>query len=567
MPISDILAYEIYIILLFHIPAILVLISFCTYLYLNAKKSLILYSFLTLSGMLLIWMVSKVLKTVSPNASIRWFFIVTQYFGVQFMGYCLFLFSYIYTKNRLPSKKFIAFLAIPPTFSFLAVLSNPLHMQFYSYYDFYKDHFGPLFLPIQSVQYLYLLAGILLLSKNYTKQPEFEGRQLWAKFFATVTLIPIFGNLYYILFKLGILEWIFPIPVFDFSPIAGTIALILFIIPALRFRFFDISPFSYRQIFNQMPTGIVFVTEKGQLYAPNRAFQTTLGVQLEQPTMQNLLHLAVSNQDYLLFETFYKTNDAVSFILETHNNHFYRVRQRSINKRDVLLSFSDITSIMLLRKSLNIKNIALLEINKELETLSGKAAELSTTRIKTAIAQNLHDILGHSLTIALCTADLAANDLHGETSTEKLEIIYNLLTRSLADLKNAVYGNPLNFQETSLIKSIQQLENPNIELQLVYQGTPYELDSEKTEAFFRICQEAVTNSIRHGKAKKIHIFLRFFPEKAELFIIDNGVGCRDIHKSFGLSGMESRIAELNGTISFGSDGNQGFHIYAKIEYH
>lgn len=565
MPVSSKLAYEIYIILLFHIPAIIILISFCTYLFLKAKKTPVLYSFLALSGMLLIWMISKVLKTVSPNESIRWFFIVTQYFGVEFMGFFLFLFAYIYKKNYLPPKKIVILLCIIPTLSFIVVLTNPIHMVFYSYYDFYKDNFGPLFFLIQFFQYLYLIVGIVMLSKNHTLQPAFEGRQLWARFFATITLIPLAANIYYILFKLSIVGWIFSVPVFDFSPIAGTAALILFIIPALRFRFFDISPVSHKQIFNQMPTLFVFVSEKGELYSPNHAFQSVFGNQLENPTIHNLLKLAATELNFLAFSDYYKNEDSSSFILETRNKRYYQIRQRFINQKSRLLSFSDITTIMLMRQDLHLKNCELLKINEELQALSGKAAELSSTRIKTAVAQNIHDILGHSLTVALCTADFTSKNLNEKTALENLELIYNLLIRSLKDLKNTVYGKPLNLQETTLTKSIQQLTNPNIELLLVSQGTPYELSTAKTEAFFRICQEAVTNAIRHGKAEKIHIFLRFFPEKTELFVIDNGIGCKEIHKNFGLSGMESRIAALNGTISFGSDGIQGFHIHVKIE--
>ena len=565
MPVSDKLAYEIFIILLFHIPAILILFSFCTYLYLKAKKTPVLLSFLSLAAMLLIWMISKVLKTVSPNESIRWFFIVTQYFGVQFIGYTLFIFAYIYAKNKIPKRSLLFVLAFLPTLSFLAVLTNPLHMQFYSYYDFYKDRFGRLFIPIQSIQYLYLLAGILMLSKNYTKQPAFKNRQHWSFLFAAVTLIPLFANVYYILFKLNLFRWIFPFPVFDFSPIAGTIALILFTIPALYFRFFDISPISHQQIFDQMPTGIVFVTKKELLYSPNFAFQNYFGLQLEVPTLSCLKRFICTKSNNTDFTSFYKSGSSTAFLLELQPHRYFQVRQRFIGGQNRMLSFSDVSLIMHLRQDLHKQHLELVTINHELKSLSGKSAELSAARIKSAVAQNIHDILGHSLTIALCTVDLSIRNQMEHSFSENLFLIQELLNRSLEDLRNAVTGNPLNLHETSLTKAIQQLSNPNISVHFISQGTPYELCNLKTEAIFRICQEAITNSIRHGHAEKIHIFLRFFPEKVELFIIDDGIGCKQIKKNFGLTGMETRIAELNGYICFGSDGTQGFHIHVKLD--
>ena len=565
MPVSDKLAYEIYIILLFHIPAIVILVSFCAYLCQKAKKNLVRSSFLSLAFMLLIWMVSKVMKTVSPNESIRWFFIVTQYLGVQFMGYFLVLFARVYTKDRMPALRTRIVLAILPALSFLVVATNPLHMMFYSYYDFYKDRFGPLFIPIQSIQYLYLLSGIMMLAPNYTHQPGFKGRVIWARFFAVVTMIPLLANAYYILFKLDVFPWIFSIPVFDFSPIAGTVALLLFVIPALQFRFFEISPISHKQIIRQMLTGIVFVTKKNNLYSPNQAFLNMFQSYELTSDKESLFAVAATQQNREQFVCFFEEQKEGSFALETKDQHYYMVKQQWVDKKNRVFAFSDTTEIVKMKNKLKEKNKDLQELNAELQVLSSKAAELSATRIKAAVAQNIHDILGHSLTVALCTADMALFEKEESAILEKLDLMMNLLNRSLEDLKNTVHGNPINLKDTTLIKAIQELSSPKIAVNLVLQGTPYELNKEKTEALFRTCQEAITNAIRHGKAEKIHMFLRFYPEKVELFMIDDGVGCKEIHKNIGLTGMETRIKNLKGSIHFGSDGIQGFHIYVKIE--
>jgi signal transduction histidine kinase len=77
---------------------------------------------------------------------------------------------------------------------------------------------------------------------------------------------------------------------------------------------------------------------------------------------------------------------------------------------------------------------------------------------------------------------------------------------------------------------------------------------------YRICQEALTNSLRHGKATNVSIILRLSDDMISLYIIDDGVGCKNIKKSIGLSNMENRVMELGGKISFGSDGEKGFNI-------
>lgn len=562
MPITDKLAYEIYIILIFHLPAILILIAFCTYIYFKANKTPVLFSFLALAAMLLIWMVSKVFKTVSPDENLRWVFIVCQYFGVQFLGVCLVIFAYIYTKNKVPSNKTMIILGVFPLASFIAVLTNPLHMQFYSHYDFYKDSFGKLFLPIQSIQYVYLIAGVVMLSKGFTRQPSFAGRRGWARLFATLTIFPLLANCYYILFKMDVFEWIFPFPVFDFSPIAGTMALILFTIPALRFKFFDISPVSYRQIFNHMQTGIVFIASNGTLFSPNKAFNEMFSEDLSRQNINRFAEHFLKGENASVAEKLFFSEINSSAYLKSNDGKYYFVRSMLITGGVRLFSFSDVTDIAVLEKNLSEKNQELVRINSELVEMSGKSAELSATRIKSAVAQNVHDILGHSLTVAICTSELAVRDMDCDEVRMKLEIIYDLLSASLDDLKKSVQGSD-TINQTSLTKAILSLKNPGIELDLVAQGSPYELDTTHTEAIFRICQEALTNSIKHGKASSIHIFLRYYKNKFEIFIIDNGVGCTHIKKSYGLIGMESRTAELGGELSFGSDGG-GFHIYARF---
>jgi signal transduction histidine kinase len=101
-------------------------------------------------------------------------------------------------------------------------------------------------------------------------------------------------------------------------------------------------------------------------------------------------------------------------------------------------------------------------------------------------------------------------------------------------------------------------------MELVVQGETYELTSEQTEGIFRLCQESITNSIRHGKAKHSHIIIRYEKHQVQVFVIDDGQGCSTIKPNYGLSGIEARIKALKGEVSFGSDGERGFHIHANI---
>ena len=139
-----------------------------------------------------------------------------------------------------------------------------------------------------------------------------------------------------------------------------------------------------------------------------------------------------------------------------------------------------------------------------------------------------------------------------------------LLTSSLNDIKNALHGNESAWNKNSLIHALEYLKNDKIQLEVQVQGTPYELNTLQTEAIYRLCQEAVTNAIKHGKASSIYTILRFQSQQLEVYTIDNGKGCSHITKSFGLNGIEERIQSLLGRVAFISDGEKGFTIHAVL---
>ncbi len=564
MLISDMLAYEIFIITIFHMSALIVLFSFCLYIYFHANKSPLLFSYLLLAAMIGIWLVSKILKTVAPTQELRWLFILMQYFGADFLGFFLLIFAYIYTKERVPCKKQLILWSLPSFTAILIIMTNPLHMGFYSQFDFYRDRFGVLFFPTQTVQYIFWLIGIIMLSNNYTKQPAFRSKRGFGVLFAIITLIPLFTNLYYILYKLDVFGWIFPFPVFDITPIAGTIALILFTIPAYKFRFFDILPVSYEKLFEQMPYGIIFMNKKNVLYGGNEVFYSMFGLDMKNIGLERFLQKVFNENEGKKVVAYLGNKDKDEIELTLVSGKSYRIRKNMKSKRHLLLYFADITETDKNRALLSKQNTELNDIKRRLDHMADSTKALAAAKIKSQIAQNVHDILGHSITVVIGMAELAASEENIDDARKRLSYADDLLSSSLNDLKIAIESDTAKWDKTSLISAIDHLKNESIKVDIAVHGDVYELNNAKTEALFRLCQEAVTNAIKHGKAKTVYIILRFRKKEVEVFAIDNGIGCKMIEKSFGLSGIERRIFDLQGTAEFSSDGESGFSIHAVL---
>lgn len=572
MEISDKLAIEIFSICAFHIFAILLVTGFTFYLYLKSKKTPLIYSYLAVVGMLLIWMFAKIFKSVSPNETLRWIFIVIQYFGIDYLGFFLLLFALLYSKGALPKPLTLGLLNLLPTLCFLTILTNPLHHHFYSYYDFYKDSFGVLFFASQIIQYIYLFSSIVILGKGFTHQAIFGGNKYLGRAFAAIVLLPILGNIYYMLIKLTDVPWIFSFPFFDFTPITSSIALILFMLPAIKYRFLDITHLAYSSVFQTLPSGIAFFSPQEHLYGFNTTFiqqfpHTLTGTRVvDFCNSLPILDEDLKTQLYCFLTSKTSEKQFMTIVLEDFTA--YNVFINRTKEKYVCVFFTDVSAPIQLAKQLEKKHIELKETNLRIVALAEGARELALTRTQTKIAQDIHDILGHSLTVVIGTADLACRSTSTFEAEEKLRQIEELLLNSLTDLKNSLHGKSLDLGYTSLIRAITSLSNDTLCLDFTLQGTPYELSTKITESIYRICQEAMTNAIKHGMAKTLHCILRYRKHEIELYLIDDGKGCKLIKKNLGLTGMVDRVNELKGHITFGSntehETSTGFHIHVQI---
>ena len=93
-------------------------------------------------------------------------------------------------------------------------------------------------------------------------------------------------------------------------------------------------------------------------------------------------------------------------------------------------------------------------------------------------------------------------------------------------------------------------------IDLDYEADQVNFEVAKEDALFRVVQESLTNSIRHGLAS--HVYIRLYVEENTLRILveDNGTGCQTIKPGYGLIQMKERIAALHGSVEF--DGSHGF---------
>ena len=204
--------------------------------------------------------------------------------------------------------------------------------------------------------------------------------------------------------------------------------------------------------------------------------------------------------------------------------------------------------------------------NLELQSYIEVAEENAEIRERKRISREIHDTLGHALTgiSAGIDAVLVLVDMDKESAKKQLHNLSEIVRQGIVDVRRSLNKmRPGALEELSLKASLQELIKPytkiaNLTIELDYQWG--EADFEKTTeiVIFRVIEEAITNSIRHGQAQ--HIWLKLTHDETHYYvdISDNGRGCPAIKYGFGLTQMQERLATIGGKVSY--QGDDGFKI-------
>lgn len=226
--------------------------------------------------------------------------------------------------------------------------------------------------------------------------------------------------------------------------------------------------------------------------------------------------------------------------------------------------------IVSLNKKLNLANEQLEIMNIQLKEYAVKVEKMTETRERNRLAMEIHDTLGHALTgiSAGIDACLTTIDISIGATKKQLNVIGDVARQAIKDVRRSVSKlrpdalERLNLEEAlnKMINDISKVTKTNICFDVQIKSLKFNPDEEDT--IYRIIQEGITNAIRHGEAKEVYITITRKDKQLNLVIKDNGRGCFDIKKGFGLRHLEERVSLLNGTLEY--DGSDGFIIIVNI---
>lgn len=226
--------------------------------------------------------------------------------------------------------------------------------------------------------------------------------------------------------------------------------------------------------------------------------------------------------------------------------------------------------VLELNDELNQVNSKLQEANLQLERYARESEKMAETRERNRLAREIHDTLGHTLTGIIVGLDacVAIMDIAPEATKMQLQAITDVARQGMTDVRRSVKAlRPDALEklslEDALKKSIEEMRQAT-QAEIRYSCTAElrHFSEDEEDVIYRIVQESITNSIRHGHADQIKIEIRRVYNKLQICIADNGIGCEEVKKGFGLHHMEERIQMLQGSLEYES--KNGFTVRVEL---
>ena len=205
----------------------------------------------------------------------------------------------------------------------------------------------------------------------------------------------------------------------------------------------------------------------------------------------------------------------------------------------------------------------LISVNAELAEAREELARNAVVEERMRFARDLHDLLGHSLSLIALKSELAGRLVERDPARARAEMadVEAAARRALAEVRDAVSGYRTVSLAQALAEARSALSAANVTLRAP--GSAIELPADVDAVLGWVVREATTNVLRHSGARTMTVDLRSEDDEAVLTVTDDGRGTA-APRGTGLSGLAERVAALGGRLESGPLRAGGFRLVAVL---
>jgi two-component system, NarL family, sensor histidine kinase DesK len=201
--------------------------------------------------------------------------------------------------------------------------------------------------------------------------------------------------------------------------------------------------------------------------------------------------------------------------------------------------------------------------NEKLGLAHEQIEHLAKVAERERIARDLHDVLGHTLSVVVLKSELAGKLMGSDAGRARREIgeVEQIARTALGEVREAIRGYRTEGIGAEIAHARRTLDAAGVSLDCQAEGV--RLDPAHESVLSLVLREAVTNILRHAGASRCRLELAADDRRTVLRVEDNGRGAIG-HEGNGLRGMRERIEALGGRLEI--DSRQGTQLTAEIPH-
>jgi len=203
-------------------------------------------------------------------------------------------------------------------------------------------------------------------------------------------------------------------------------------------------------------------------------------------------------------------------------------------------------------------------------------ARAAVAEERARIARELHDVVGHSVSVMTVQASAVRRRLrpHQEKQREALLVVEQTGREALAEMRRmvGVLRRPEEAPALAPQPSLEHLDRlvehareTGLPVELRVEGEPVQLPAGVDLTAYRLVQEGLTNALKHARATSAEVLVRYADGHVELTVSDDGRGDGDGEKGgHGLVGMRERVSVYGGELEAGPRAGGGYRLRARL---
>jgi signal transduction histidine kinase len=212
--------------------------------------------------------------------------------------------------------------------------------------------------------------------------------------------------------------------------------------------------------------------------------------------------------------------------------------------------------------------------HRQLKAYSEQVAELATISERNRLARDIHDTLGHYLTVINVQLEKAQafRAKHSIIADQAVSDAKRLASEALRDVRDSV-GALRTTQEMfsfgpAMTRLIERVRSDECMVDLCIDGNEDSFSRQQLMALYRSTQEGLTNVQRHAGATHVRVEVHFEEQQAGLLLSDNGSGFdpvvvykkQDSERGYGLLGIQERLELVGGSLQVESKPGAGTRL-------